>query len=324
MNDAKAIEYARLAMQEWRVTDAAPRLIKNRENAVFEVLSPQGERAALRLHRPGYQSDNAIRSELVWSNGLADAGMVVPRPIPTRTGDVIAKVPAAGRVASLVSWMEGVPLGDGGVPFDWSEDQQADLYFALGEELAKLHRISDDLVFDRNFERPCLDVDGLLGEHPLWGQFWKNPALDIKGVELVKQARSRLVQVLQTVPKTDGQFGLIHADALRENVLVQNGTVRLIDFDDGVYGFRLYELGVAMSQNWHLPNAPSLARALCDGYQLPSEYARFLPDFTVMRALASCGWAISRYEKHDPALKSYAARAVEISKRYLHGPQLFP
>ncbi len=39
------------------------RLILNRENAVFEMAIPGG-RAALRLHRMGYQNDAAIASEL--------------------------------------------------------------------------------------------------------------------------------------------------------------------------------------------------------------------------------------------------------------------
>ena len=31
------------------------RLISHRENAVYEITLPDGQRAALRLHRPGYQ-----------------------------------------------------------------------------------------------------------------------------------------------------------------------------------------------------------------------------------------------------------------------------
>ena len=39
------------------------RLLRNRENAVFEIAIPSG-RAALRLHRIGYQDSAAIASEL--------------------------------------------------------------------------------------------------------------------------------------------------------------------------------------------------------------------------------------------------------------------
>ncbi len=322
MNDAQAITYAKAALTAWDVPACTPRLIKNRENAVFEVAGPDGTRAALRLHRPGYQTDAAIRSELVWSLGLAQATMAVPCPLQTRDGDVITQVPDAGRVASLVTWSEGEPLGEGGVPFTWHTDRQAQLYHALGAELARLHRISDTLSLPDWFERPRLDIDGLLGEAPLWGRFWENAALTQVEMAKLQEARSRLQGGLQAL-SGDADFGLIHADALRENVFVQGDSVSLIDFDDGVYGFRLYDLGVAMSQNWDLPNAAELAAALCQGYGLDAKSAALVPVFTVIRALASCGWCMPRYAPNDPALITYSNRAVKIAERYLDGKPVY-
>jgi len=322
MNDEQAIAYAKAALTAWDVPACTPRLIKNRENAVFEVTGPDGTRAALRLHRPGYQTDAAIRSELVWSLGLAQATMAVPCPLQTRDCDVITQVPDAGRVASLVTWSEGEPLGEGGVPFTWAPDRQAQLYHALGAELALLHRISDTLSLPDWFERPRLDIDGLLGEAPLWGRFWENAALTQGEMALLQETRSRLQIELQAL-STDADFGLIHADALRENVFVQRDSVSLIDFDDGVFGFRLYDLGVAMSQNWDLPNAAELAAALCEGYGLDAKSAALVPVFTVIRALASCGWCMPRNAPDDPALISYANRAVKIAERYLDGKPIY-
>ncbi len=322
MNDAQAIDYAKAALAAWDVPACTPRLIKNRENAVFEVTGPDGTRAALRLHRPGYQTDAAIRSELVWSQGLSQAGMAVPCPLKTRDGDMIAPVADAGRVASLVTWSEGEPLGEGGVPFTWDTDRQAQLYHALGAELARLHRISDTLSLPDWFERPRLDIDGLLGEAPLWGRFWENAALTHGEMALLQEARSRLQGELQAL-SGDADFGLLHADALRENVFVQGDSVSLIDFDDGVFGFRLYDLGVAMSQNWDLPNAAELAAALCEGYGLDATSTALVPVFTVIRALASCGWCMTRYAPNDPALITYSNRAVKIAKRYLDGKPVY-
>ncbi len=322
MNDAQAIAYAKAALAAWDVPACTPRLIKNRENAVFEVAGPNGTRAALRLHRPGYQTNAAIRSELVWSQGLAQAGMAVPCPLQTRDGDVIASVADAGRIASLVTWSEGAPLGEGGVPFSWDTDKQAQLYHALGTELARLHRISDTLSLPDWFERPRLDVNGLLGESPLWGRFWENAALTQVEMALLQEARADLQGKLQALSE-EADFGLIHADALRENVFVQGDNVSLIDFDDGAFGFRLYDLGVAMSQNWDFPNASELAAALCEGYGLDEKSAALVPVFTVIRALASCGWCMPRYAPNDPALITYTNRAVKIAKRYLDGKPIY-
>ncbi|MCW9042571.1 MAG: phosphotransferase [Pseudopelagicola sp.] len=318
MNDKEAQTYAKAALAHWGI-EAEPRLIKNRENAVFETISPQFGRAALRLHRPGYQSDAAIRSELWWAEALVAAGMQVPVPVRTLAGDVIADVVRAGRVASLVTWMDGAPLGDGDMPLAGSPERQAALHHALGAELAQLHEVSDRATLPDGFERVVLDVDALLGEAPAWGRFWENAALSGEDRAMLLEAREMLRGVIEG-HAADGEFGLIHADALRENVMVQGDVVRLIDFDDGVFGFRMYELGVAMSQNWDQPNRADLGAALLAGYgsvrPVPGD-ATLLEAFTVMRGLASCGWVIGRYAPDAPETAGYAARAVDMACEWL-------
>ena len=312
------------ALRFWGVRDCRPRLIKNRENAVFEVTDTCGNRAALRLHRPGYQSDAAIRSELTWCEGLAKAGLAVPRPVPTLAGDVIAP---GGRVASMVAWCEGVPMGEGGVPLAWGAEEQIRLYHGLGEELARLHEASDALDLPPQFSRVTLDEDALLGDNPVWGRFWENPALSAAQAKLLQDARIRLREILTAHRCAGGDFGLIHADALRENVFVRDGAVSLIDFDDGGFGFRLYDLGVAMSQNWDAPNARHLALALLQGYcarrPISAAARALLPAFTTLRALAYCGWVIGRYPPDSAATRDYGARAVAAARIFLEGKSLF-
>ncbi|MDA5556813.1 phosphotransferase enzyme family protein [Shimia sp. MMG029] len=318
MNEAQALTAAQDALTAWGVS-AAPRLIKNRENIVLEAVGPDGQRAALRLHRPGYQSDDAIRSELWWSEALVAAGMTVPQPIRTLAEDVLAT--GGARVASLVTWLEGEPLGEGGVPLAMDAPRQDALHEALGAELARLHVASDAMTRPDAFERVTLDLEALLGDNPAWGRFWENPSLTAEESALLQTTRDTLRDVIAAHAKAGGDFGLIHADALRENVLVQGDQVRLIDFDDGVFGFRMYELGVAMSQNYDQPNQDALGAALLRGYAsvrtLPDNAAALLEAFTLMRGLASCGWTIGRYADEDAAVRDYAERALEMARRWL-------
>lgn len=318
MTEAEALKAAQDALKAWGVT-ATPRLIKNRENIVLEAEGLEDQRAALRLHRPGYQSDDAIRSELWWSEALVAAGMTVPQPIRTLDGEVLAT--GGPRVASLVTWLDGEPLGEGGVPLAMAPAEQEALHEALGAELARLHVASDAMVRTEAFERASLDLDALLGPDPAWGRFWENPSLTTEEEEVLQAARCKLREVIAEHATEGADFGLIHADALRENVLVQGDQVRLIDFDDGVFGFRMYELGVAMSQNFDQPNRDALGTALLRGYAsvrpLPARAEDLLEAFTLMRGLASCGWGIGRYPDDHPALRDYAARALEMAERYL-------
>jgi len=317
VNDREAFEAAQKALLAWGVT-AKPRLIKNRENIVFQAEGPDGSKAALRLHRPGYQSDDAIRSELWWSEALVEAGMIVPQAIRTDAGDVLAT--GGPRVASMLTWLDGEPLGEGDVPLAMPAAEQEALHAALGAELARLHNASDAMDMGDDFTRETMDIEALLGEQPSWGRFWENPSLTADESALLLEARAKVREVLEAHAE-GGDWGLIHGDALRENVLVQGHAVRLIDFDDGVFGFRMHELGIAMAQNFDQPNWDALGRALLRGYGservLPENAEALLEAFMLVRGLASCGWAIGRYDDDHPAMRQYAERALAIARRWL-------
>ena len=56
-------------------TGTRPRLVSLSENAIYRVDDPSSPRKwALRVHREGYHSRNAIASELDWLTALREAG----------------------------------------------------------------------------------------------------------------------------------------------------------------------------------------------------------------------------------------------------------
>ena len=79
------IDEASEAAALWQATPI--RLIVARENAVYEMALPDGHRAALRLHRAGYQGAAAIQAERWWCTELARMGLPVPEPIALRDID---------------------------------------------------------------------------------------------------------------------------------------------------------------------------------------------------------------------------------------------
>jgi Ser/Thr protein kinase RdoA (MazF antagonist) len=234
------------------------RLLRDRENQVLEMALPQGK-AALRLHRKGYQSPEAIRSELWWCAELARAGLPVPGAIPALDGTLLVEL-ADGRHASAIAWIEGEALGEASHPFNRPLPEVLDIYHSLGDLLARLHRVTDSLTLPPGFTRPRWDRDGLVGETPFWGRFWEHPAATPDQRRQMIRARDALRERL------DGKIGLIHADVLRENVLVKGGSVSLIDFDDSGFGFRLHDLGTALLQTFDHPAQTGIRDALMDGY----------------------------------------------------------
>lgn len=303
----------------------APRLIKNRENAVFEVMLPSG-RAALRVHRRGYQTEDAIRSELWWMEALADAGLPIPRPLRAGGGALVVRL-ADGRLASAIDWVDGAPIGAACVPFAGSADEQAALYRRLGRLLADVHATTDRLTLPPAFSRPRWDAAGLLGDAPFWGRFWEHPGLTPEEAGLFTEARLFAQAHLADYAAAGADRGLIHADVLRENVFANGTALSLIDFDDCGFGFRLYDLGTALSQTLEEPALAQIATALADGYSeirpLGQRERALLPLFTLLRTLASVGWTMPRLAPEHPLNRFYIERASRLADAVLSGTPPF-
>jgi Ser/Thr protein kinase RdoA (MazF antagonist) len=286
------------------------RLITTRENAVFEMALPDGTRAALRLHRIGYQSDAAIRSELWWCAALAAKGVSVPEPLPAKDGRLVIRL-IDGRIASAVRWLDGAPLGEAGRPFDLPVARVVELHHALGQLVSQVHDATDALVLPVNFVRPVWDIAGLVGQAPFWGRFWDHPGADTAQRASLDAARTFLGEWLASHAKGGAPLGPIHADVLRENVLVAGDALSLIDFDDAGIGFRPYDLGTVLSQNLYEPDYPAIRDALLAGYaRTRGITVEVVEMFTLARVCASVGWTMPRFEPGNLIHASHIARAV--------------
>ena len=290
----------------------SPRFLSESENTVYAV-ERDGHKAALRLHRPGYQGADEIWSELWWMDALAQYGLRVPAPLPARDGALLVTL-ASGRMASMVSWVEGAPMYN-------ANARDPALFRLIGETLARLHNITDTLDLPAHFRRHAWDVDGLMGEAPFWGRFWENPTLSAPERVVILEARDMARARLTRFCADGGDFGLIHADAIRGNVFVDRGRVTLIDFDDCGFGFRLYDLAVLMTQNQDMPNAAALQQAALDGYRtqraLPDDAEEIITLLVMARRMASMGWIVPRSDVSDPRRRIYAERAVAAAGRFL-------
>lgn len=312
MTDIDALAYQ--AALHWN--GQLVRMISSRENVVYEMNTSQG-RAALRLHRLGYQNETAIRSELWWCAAMAAKGVAVSKPLPARDGALLVRLPT-GRDASAISWIDGVPLGEASKPFDLPLDQIVKHYQSLGRLLAHMHKVTDSLALPADFIRPRWDIDGLVGENPFWGRFWDHPAATSDQARILTRARIYLRERLTQHAADGGDFGPIHADVLRENVIVNGDAVSLIDFDDSGFGFRLYDLGTAMTQNLYDTAYVQIRDALIAGYSETRPATVALVElFTLMRTCASVGWTAPRLAPDDPIHRSHIARAVMWANRVL-------
>ncbi|WP_315983469.1 phosphotransferase [Aliamphritea spongicola] len=160
---------ARHALQHWDLTPESISLIKYRENAVFKVITADNT-FALRIHRPGYHSSAALRSELQWMAALDEAGIAVPKVIPTADGQLLVSVQTdavpEARCIDLFAWISGEQLGS--VEHGLGKDAESihRTYRQIGLIAAQLHNQASQWPLPDGFERQAWDAEGLVGNSP--------------------------------------------------------------------------------------------------------------------------------------------------------------
>lgn len=315
---------AREAIAHWGLENAKPTLLKYRENAVFRITLADGEPAALRLHRPGYHDESALRSELQWMTALREGGLAVPSVIAALDGRLLVRLDAtddfAGQHADILSWMHGAPLGESGVPLAHSPERQVVIFHALGAMMADMHNLADRWSMPPGSNRPAWDAEGLLGERPVWGRFWDCEGLSVEQRRGLAILRVRLRCILENMPAGALDYGLIHADLVRENVLVRDDGLAFIDFDDAGFGFRLFDIATALLKNRKEPTYEAIERSLIAGYRSkrpPSDAAlSTLPIFMALRSLTYVGWFAARPELPgaEARLRRYADETLLLAQ----------
>ncbi|HWV13089.1 MAG TPA: phosphotransferase [Sphingobium sp.] len=318
---------AEAALEQWpgRFNGLTP--VKYRENAVFTVFRDDGRRFAVRIHRHGYHSSDALRSELAWMRSLSDVGVGAPLSALTRGGDALLAVahPAVPepRQVDLLEWLPGTPIGSADHGLALTGPDAIAAMEKVGALAARVHSHSRTWTGAGGMVRHAWEEEGLIGPEPFWGQFWKMPGLTPSQLALLQQARERAADHLAAFGKDSDRYGLIHADFVPENLLFDGDRINLIDFDDCGFGWHMFELATALFFLEHQSDYALLTQALLGGYRqeraLPIEHEAMLPLFLFLRGTTYMGWTQTRYETETAQTQGpmIIERTCDLAERYL-------
>lgn len=320
-------QLAELILPEWGVTDANLSMIKMRENAVFKVELPDGDKQVLRIHRAGYHSDDALRSELQWIQALSSAGVETPDVIPRQSGDLFivpdSKLAGHPRQIDMFAWVDGNQLGssEGGLEGDLAI--QKGNFRTIGVLAAQVHNQASQWQPPSNFVRHAWDLDGLSGEQPFWGRFWELEALSKSERDLMINTRDRVRQDLANYAQSSQNYSMIHADMVAENVMVDGEHIRLIDFDDAGFGWHLFEIATSLYFSQNDEYFDQLIDPYIEGYrserELSDEELDALPLFMMARATTYLGWVHTRKETEtaQELTPMLVEMACSLAEKYL-------
>jgi len=300
MDHTSAVDLARTALARFGLTpDTRIEFVKYRENWVYRLRCGDGRSFAMRIHRPGYRSDEAIRTELNHLAALHESGLLVPEVLPALDGDTMcALVDEYGQrhQIDVQRWFEGSEsLGAISEAFDGSSDLEPDTFRRLGELAATMHTCTQNSGVPAGFARDAWDLDGLVGETPLWGDPRALEELSTSDADILTRGITALRHDLGRYGVHPGNFGLVHADFTPENILTRGDDLVVIDFDDFGAGWYLFDLATIVFFYLPHPRYGEYRRAVFEGYTtirpLTDDDLKMWDAMLVARGLTYLGWA---------------------------------
>ena len=323
MNDLAALDALAVeALLHFEMATCGPPILFNlSENATYKVDSITGESWALRLHRPGYQTEDSIASELAWTFALREAGVATtPIAVRGRNGAFIQRTLKRSsqdeRFAVLTKWEKGVTPE--------FTDLLESSFVTLGALTAHMHGHARSWRRPTWFTRQNWDFESSLGdEKPLWGR-WRNAiGMTREHENLFDLTVERIGSRLQRYGKSAQRFGLVHGDLRLANLLIDDSCIKILDFDDCGFGWFMYDAATTISFYEHVPQAPALLEAWKAGYRtvapLAAEDEAEIQTFVMLRRLLLMAW-ISSHSETDLAKSTglkFTADSCGLCENYL-------
>ncbi|MBL0887112.1 phosphotransferase enzyme family protein [Myceligenerans indicum] len=295
------------------------RLIAVSENATFRVDVDDVPYAVLRVHRPGHVGDTRqIEGELTWVRRLADeCDVTVPDVVPTTSGALVLTVDGAGGTrwfCVAFAFVTGEILEDLADPRPY--------YAEIGAITARLHDHQAGWSRPDGFTRFSWTLGDMLGTTSRWGD-WRDAALTPPQREVLEAAESAALAELADIATDDAGWGLVHADLRPSNIMIHEGALTVIDFDDCGFSWLLYDFAAALSFIEHEPYASDIARSWVTGYRtvrtLSARDLEHAAALSMVRRLTMLGWTTTHRADALPAelWDAQIPGSVLVARRYL-------
>lgn len=314
-------ELATDALADWGGVEGVPELFLEGENAVFRAQLPRHGDCAVRVHRADYHTPDHLDWQVRWCRALTDDS-VVRTAITFDTVDGRAYVERAHReipeprLVSVLSWEPGRSMKD-------VERPGTETFETLGTLLGKIHVHGRTWSERERFVGMRWDVDQFLGDDAILGAFWDTPLLGDDEKRVMSTFRRHAIAELTEFGVGPDRFGIVHGDLLPQNLLLHEGEITVLDFDDCGHGWYLMEIATALLGVAHGEHYLESRAALLEGYRRHCEIdeadLEMLPLLIALRTATYVGWVMTHpftpaAQQRGPAITRNGVRAVT---RYL-------
>jgi amicoumacin kinase len=241
----------------------------------------------LRVSKASHRTNSELESEAVWINYLFGKGVPVVQVIPTLKGNNCFTISEPPIFLMLFTKANGHD--------PTKEDLTDDLIESWGSTMGLMHKLSLQFRPTENFIRSY--TENILTSH-------FNKVADKIDPIIQKKYRTVLSQCME-LPVSNKHYGLIHSDLHLGNFFVDQGKMKIFDFDDLQLGWFVFDIAISLyymfwnsdikEASWYQDaNTRStqsiyFLQKLIKGYQnqfpLPKSWNSMMPVFLELRQL---------------------------------------
>lgn len=239
-------------IQNYAIEKPVVSYIRHNENLTYHVVDEaSGQKYLLRIHQAAYASmsgiqhtPSALEAEMNLLHELnATTALRVQHPVRNVSGDwVTLWTSEEGKeiCCTVLEWIEGRDIQQG-------ERLTTEQIYDLGAQLQMLHqygRVQNQT--DRTKVRPAY---GTVHENlVMLGQLEEGVRLGIfttEDFDLLRETFENINEQLGAYPLDEKTWGVIHGDITRNNLLITDQGMSMIDFCLHGYGYYLFDAGGA-------------------------------------------------------------------------------
>lgn len=279
-------------------------------NATLKIEATNGQLFALRININSPRTPENLKAEVAWVRSLAqDSRVLVPEPIANNDESFYTSIfhEASQRTLHCVlySWLSGAELGD---------EPTAEQLHALGAAMATMHLASKDFSCPAGSTLPSF-ID------PLWETedflLSEKSLLDSPTRDVISQAMDVIGSETQRL-FSENQPQIIHADLHGWNVMWNNGTLAVFDFDDCGFGLPLQDLATAI----YYLDTPEQDAVLKEGYAsvapLPKHTQRDIDMLLLQRRILLLNYLYETTNaEHRSMLPEYLEETLRRVEKFL-------
>ena len=240
------------------------RLITNSQNGVFRLDARDGSKYVMRVFLPQTHALEGIHLETAWLEALQhDTDLLLPSPIPTRSGEFFCQVCAPGvpeaRYCVLFSWVPGRTL---------DESLNLENMQRFGALAARLHQHAvtfqppAELKIRYRYDRVFPFDEPVLLFEPEYAHLL--PPLRL---EIFRHAFDRVQQAIERLKASGEPLRLLHGDLHRWNVKVFRSRLGVLDFEDMMLGWPVQDIGTTLLYFYGDEDYPANRAAFQKGYR---------------------------------------------------------